>query len=276
MGALRPIDRRVRDVLRRSSTLRAAIVRYRHRGLNPQDFFIASFPRSGNTWLRFLLAYLVAGSGVDYERIDRLIPEVGGQTGALRLASGSRLIKTHEPYHREYRRAVYLIRDVRDVVISWYRTTRPDRYDFSDFDAFVKRFMAGDAAPYGKWTDHVLSWLQRPADAEVFVMSYEQFQANTLDCLRRVVELVGIPCSDEHLAEALAHCSIGEMQRLQRVNARYLRNAFDYRIPDTSGTAGGWRHVLTERHLELLAPALQLQQQVTAALTNISVTDISV
>src|SRR5690349_7136880 len=37
------------------SRLRAPFVWLRHRGLDPQDTFVASYPRSGSTWLCFLL-----------------------------------------------------------------------------------------------------------------------------------------------------------------------------------------------------------------------------
>jgi hypothetical protein len=34
------------------------------------------------------------------------------------MPDGSRLMHTHEPYRRDYRRVVYLVRDIRDVVLS--------------------------------------------------------------------------------------------------------------------------------------------------------------
>jgi hypothetical protein len=230
--------------------------------LTADDCFIASFPRSGNTWLRFLLADLASGHRVDYELIDNLIPAVGAHGRAPMLLGGSRLIKTHEPYRREYRRAIYLVRDVRDVVLSWYRVTRPDRDNFADLDLCVERFVAGIATPYGKWTTHVLSWLRRPpGSAKVLVISYAELQADTLTSVQRVADFVGIRPREGQLEETLARYPIDEMRRLQYANAAYLRETYDYRTPDTSRMAGGWRHKLTDHHLELLAPALRLQQE---------------
>ena len=262
MSVLSPINRRARAVLRRSHSLRSATLAYRHRGLTTDDCFIASFPRSGNTWLRFLLADLAAGGKVDYESVDRLIPGVGRHDGAPLLAGGSRLIKTHERYRQEYQRAVYLVRDVRDVVVSWYRLTRDDRDNFADFDRFVDRFVTGEATPYGKWTDHVASWLQPPpSSAQVLVLLYEELHADTLDALARVTEFVGIKAREDQLQETLARYPVEEMRRLQHVNATYLRHTYGFRTPETSLVAGGWRHKLTDRHLQQLAPALKLQQE---------------
>ncbi|HKS75489.1 MAG TPA: hypothetical protein VJQ82_19930, partial [Terriglobales bacterium] len=41
------------------SKLRAPLVWLRHRGLGPRDTFVASYPRSGSTWLRFQLFELL-------------------------------------------------------------------------------------------------------------------------------------------------------------------------------------------------------------------------
>jgi hypothetical protein len=57
---------------------------------------LASYPRSGNTWLRFVLADVLAESS-SFDNIQGLIPEIGIHGGARSLLpNGGRLIKTHE------------------------------------------------------------------------------------------------------------------------------------------------------------------------------------
>src|SRR5581483_2273754 len=156
--ALIPHATPIRDALRRSRVLRSAVVAARHRGLRRDDIYIASYPRSGNTWIRFLLADLITGEQADFESIDTLIPSVGNHRTAIGISTGRRLIKTHEPHRAAYVTGIYLVRDVRDVLISWYRVTRTDPDDVSDLDAFVADFLTDRASPYGAWTDHVRSW----------------------------------------------------------------------------------------------------------------------
>src|SRR5215831_7110332 len=92
------------------SGLRKPLNRIRHWGLDPNDAFIASYPRSGNTWLRFVLFdVLVSGQISGFDEVNHIIPEVGLHISGYPLLPGrGRLIKTHEPYQKEYRKAIYL------------------------------------------------------------------------------------------------------------------------------------------------------------------------
>lgn len=250
---------RVRGVLRRSRVLRTFTVASRHRGLRADDVFVASYPRSGNTWIRFLLADLATGARPDFPHVDRLIPRVGLHAETADLTAGHRLIKTHEAYRREYRRAVYLIRDARDVLISWYGVTRPDPDDLSDLDTFIDDFLTERASPYGCWIDHVHGWLRaRELGADILVCRYEELRADPATTLRQIAEFIGLTPSDDQIQRTLARNSAGAMRELERANVEYLRRAIGYRSTGMRGIDGTWRDVLTQQHLRAMEPMLAL------------------
>jgi hypothetical protein len=118
---------RAADRLRRSK-LRHLVYGWRHRGLKPADVMLASYPRSGNSWTKLMLAELLAGSGeVNSSSKQWLVPAVGEHLQSPRLLPGDgRLIKTHEPYHKVYRRAIYLVRYVRPVAVSFRELYSPE------------------------------------------------------------------------------------------------------------------------------------------------------
>ena len=254
---------RARDALRRSKTLRAAVVASRHRGLREDDLFIASYPRSGNTWIRFLLADLSTGEQASFESIDKLIPNVGGHRDAPGIAGGRRLIKTHEAWRPEYRHGVYLVRDVRDALISWYRVTRPDPDDLSDLDQFVAEFVTGRASPYGRWTDHVRSWqAARDRGVNIIVYRFEDQKASPAKALKEIAGFFKIDASDEQIDAALARNTPEEMRRLEQEGTEYLRRAVGHRSQGVRrGKVGGWRELLTEQHMRVLAPVLELNAE---------------
>ena len=68
--------------------LRAPVIWMRHRGIDRNDIMIASYPRSGNTWLRFLLTKILTGRSAAFDDVNNVIPEIG-------------IIKTHYTYFRE-------------------------------------------------------------------------------------------------------------------------------------------------------------------------------
>ena len=154
--------RGARAALRRNRALRTAAALYRHRACGPDDVIVASYPKSGNTWLKFLLADVLTDSDPDFARSERAIPLLGSPAGSAVLPGGGHLWKSHEPYsplyRRRCRRAVYLVRDARDVAISEYHfLTRKGRFD-GDLDGFLDVFLAGSADGYGSWDAHVASW----------------------------------------------------------------------------------------------------------------------
>jgi len=69
----------------------------------PDDTFIVSYPRSGNTWTRFLIANLVyAHQEVSFLNIEKLIPDTSSQSSrALKRTPRPRIIKTHCTHHQD-------------------------------------------------------------------------------------------------------------------------------------------------------------------------------
>src|SRR5262245_29265740 len=90
------------------------------------DVWFVSFPRSGNTYWRFLTANLISrGEPVDWTNIERFSPDIYiTYDPALRQIPRPRYIKSHEPFRPNYRRAVLIVRDPRDVAVSCFHSAK--------------------------------------------------------------------------------------------------------------------------------------------------------
>jgi hypothetical protein len=75
------------------------------------DTFVVSYPRSGNTWTRFLIANLVFPSeNVSFLNIERPIPDTSSQSNrALKRIPRPRIIKSHQYFDPRYRRVLYIV-----------------------------------------------------------------------------------------------------------------------------------------------------------------------
>ena len=96
------------------------------------DIFLVSYPKSGNTWLRFLLAYClfdIEPGRVNFHNIENFIPDMYVNWPNRNLAR-PRIIKSHEKFTKNYPRVIYLYRDGRDVMVSYYYHSRLGRYRF--------------------------------------------------------------------------------------------------------------------------------------------------
>lgn len=237
--------RNLRHQLTKSAVVRAPLAWLYHRGLHATDVFIASYPRAGSTWLRFLLYELLTGEEGDFPAVNRAIPGVGRHRAAPPLLSGSRrLLQTHEPYRREYRRAVYLVRDVRDVVVSEFYFQRMWGIFAGDFESFVPAFLRGEVNRYGSWQAHTRAWLdaqaQRPND--ILLVKFGELRRAPEATVAQILAFVGEERADDVIAAAVAHNSKERMREKEDVFNVADKNLSFVR----KGAVGGWRATLTE------------------------------
>ena len=111
----------MRRVLRRALGKRGAVRseaarRIGLREVRPDDTFIASFPRSGNTWVRFLIAGLRhPGQEISFRNIERYVPDIHKSRSSLQAMPPPRFIKSHTPCFEAFPRFLYVVRDGRDL-----------------------------------------------------------------------------------------------------------------------------------------------------------------
>ncbi|MCA1708481.1 MAG: sulfotransferase domain-containing protein, partial [Actinobacteria bacterium] len=226
---------RLRHLLR-STPVRHIATRYRHRDIDQSDVFLASYPRSGNTWLKHLLADLVADADLPFEQIDRIVATVGSHRAAPRLLpAGGRLIKTHEPYRASYRRAIYIVRDVRDVALSYHRWSQGLTAAYSiygevyeELDKFLPPWLEGRLDGYGSWENHVRSWRLASLNqaADLLWVRYEDLRVEPLPTFRRIADWLGVQASDERLNLALERNSLSRMRAKEKLSADYTARQY--------------------------------------------------
>lgn len=231
-----------------TAPLRWPLVRRRHRGIGPADAFIACYPRSGSTWLKFLLCDLLSKRTPDFDRINDVVPNVGYHRAAPELIpGGGRLIRTHEPYRKEYRRAIYLVRDPRDVVLSEHRYHTRIGLTRKDLDGFIDDFVRGRVHGFGSWEAHVLSWLRCPLaeSGDLVLVAYEGMREQPVATLRTILGFLGALASDARIEAALEESSLQRMRAKEGRSERMRRSAARRDLPFVaSGSVGGWRERL--------------------------------
>jgi len=216
------------------------------------DVFVVSYPKSGNSWVRFLIANLVApGRPVDFSSVQQIVPGIDWlSANALRRLPHPRLLKSHEYFDPRYGKLLYLVRDPRDVVVSYYHhhirsRLIPEGYPM---EQYVARFLAGRLDPYGSWHEHVGSWRgARESDPGFLLMRYEDLSAAPERGLRRIADFLGLRPSDAELELACARSSFEAMRKLERFQAETEGTLSPLRVQRPfvrSGTVGGWRREL--------------------------------
>lgn len=250
---------RIRSRLAKTK-LRAPLVWIRHQTLSEQDALIACYPRSGSTWFSFMLYEVLTGEEADFRAVDRNVPYVGKQLRCpALLPNGGRLARTHELHAGGHKRAIYLARDVRDVVISEYFYERfQGRWDGS-LEEFVRRFASGRVNVFGSWTGHVNAWLDAAAEnrIELMVIKYEDLRSGTEATLERTLDFLGVNgAAARRIVKAIRNNAISKMR--EKENCSPYSPGKDG-SPDIrfvrKGSVGGWRLQLKEEQLRVVEEA---------------------
>ena len=218
----------------------------------PDDIFLVSFPKSGNTWTRFLLANLrFPDEPATWTNIDRMVPDPS--TTAKRdfdRMPQPRIIKSHECFDPRYPRVIYVVRDPRDVVVSQYHYHRKIRKigDDSPIETFVARFLAGETCPHGSWGQNVVTWLATMEGSPRFLMlRYEDMVADTARELARVVDFLSLSAGPDQIALAVERSSAARMRKLEEAQTEKSGLTKGSRKDLSfvrSASSGGWRSEL--------------------------------
>lgn len=238
----------------------------RNFAVRPDDTFIVSYPRSGNTWTRFLLANLVfPDKNIDFTNIEKLIPDTSSQSSlTLKKSPGPRIIKTHDYFDCRYPKTIYIVRDPRDVALSYYQFSRKHMQidDSVGLEKFVGDFVSGqlNSAGWGTWKENVASWVYARMGSPRFLMlRYEDMHKNTIAELARLARFMGIDPEPERLQRAIDLSSAERMRKLEKLQDDEWLKTLGYvvrrehkrkkrkDIPFVGGAKeGGWRDSMPE------------------------------
>lgn len=215
----------------------------------PDDVFVVSYPKSGNTWVRFLIGNIYHQDGpVDFSNIEQKVPDIYKNSDSKLLKiKRPRILKSHEYLDPRYKKVIYVVRDPRDVAVSYYHHA----IKFGDIDAdypmsrFVIRFIGGEIDPYGTWYENVASWLNTRGGAQNFLMlRYEDLLDNTQQILHEVARFLELNIDIDVLDGAIESSSLESMQGLER-NQSHLwsstRNTRKDKLFVRVGKSGGWK-----------------------------------
>lgn len=201
------------------------------------DVFLVSYPKSGNTWVRFLLANaLYPDVEVDFHTIHSLIPEVG-QEARRRNLPGPRLLKSHAPFRPEYPQVIYIVRDGRDVYCSYFHYLR----NKLPGDITLRDFLRDDSYYQRTWGEHVTSWLDGSDTGPLLLVYYEDLLEDCAGQLHRMADFIGVGISESRIQAAVRASSFERMRNIEAEKGRAFADQDRADRFMRKGVHGDWR-----------------------------------
>ena len=180
--------------------------------IGERDIVIVGWPKSGNTWLQNCVAGLLYGLQPEWTPdavIQTLVPDLHWFP-AYRRFQPAMFFKSHSLPRPQYRRVVYLVRDGRDALVSFYHHQAAVTGGAVDWQNLIAR----GAGEFGTWAQHVRAWQDNPYQAEMMTMTYEDMKQDLPRELVRLGAFAGLE-RDDAMIRAAAEGASFAMMKLQ-------------------------------------------------------------
>lgn len=194
--------------------------------------WLASYPKSGNTWVRFLLHQYFFGRAERSEEIAETIPDVHvtGRKPEGSPIAGWIAMKTHHrlstkmPMADRTGCAIYIARHPRDVILSslnYMKLIAPPEIARSiEPEGYVRNFIRLGGDPlfiqfgFGSILEHAGSWMSSPSLMRL-VVRYEDLKRRPETELTRMLHFLGHEADPERTRRAVEDSSFKRLRDLE-------------------------------------------------------------
>ncbi|MEM8777652.1 MAG: sulfotransferase domain-containing protein [Cyanobacteria bacterium P01_G01_bin.49] len=194
-----------------------------HVKLRQSDVFLTSYPKSGNTWTRFLIANLIKPDClISFANINDIVPDIyKTPSQQLNELPNTRIIKSHECFDPRYKKVIYLVRNPYSVSVSFYHHLIKFNKisEETEFRDFLQNFLQGlYMKNMGSWEKNVASWLDNKShDKEQFLLiKYEDLRLNPFQETKKIQSFLSLDIEDKKVKEAIELSDFKHMQNLEK------------------------------------------------------------
>ncbi len=188
--------------------------------VNRKDtIYLVSFPKSGNTWVSFLVANVISmhlklDINVNFFNIRHFVPELTGiGTSKLQYFPFRNIIKTHSRFSSEYENIFLLVRNPYDVAVSYFHYLTDLGIYKKDLSAFIRDKRYGARA----WNRHIKSWINNiRSDQHLYLFSYEDFHREPEINLAKLFDIMGFQIDSKIIKKAVEMSSFENMKKLEQ------------------------------------------------------------
>ena len=251
------------------------------RYLRQTDIFLVGHPKSGNTWLAYMLAIVLnddSSSRVTLGNIKEYSPVIHGsdsQIANYQLIASPRVFRNELPvYTGLYPKTIYLIRDPRAVLTSYFHMYRTYFNDFeTTMEGFVAEYISQGCInrfePVVRWDKQVLEWLERSKnDPRVTIVKYEDMVRNRGAVFKQVLDSAQIPYTRRILDLAVQR---GDFQAMRSTEEKHGAASYPGEIGKRGrfirrGKIDGWKDEMDRSIVERIEKEFAVAMKVTGYL----------
>jgi len=211
------------------------------------DVFLVSYPKSGVTFLSLVLANILSSKDnvkrrIDFFNVHDYIPDIHSNPQRIKYLDPPRIIKTHEDFNEWHKRikikghdiifprVIYLIRDGKDAMASYY-----DYFcNLTGKDIRFNDFLKWKTKKRVNWDIHVKGWIlnNNVIDSrEILIIRYEDLLSNEIHEVKKIMDFLGIRVSEAIIEDSIEKSSlrtIGKFEAKFGGGTRYKNSQYTF------------------------------------------------
>ena len=186
------------------------------------DYFLASFPRSGNTWVRFLIANLYntvkrSFDQIDFYNIHNIVPEY--QSGDYPFwAEFPGVFKTHKKYIPLFKNSILLLRSPCDTLYSYCDLLNKHKGLSISLEETVLHETYGVRAI----VEHADSFIKNCEN--LLIIMYEKLHHNPGKEMRKICDFLNLNVPADIIKHAVRKSSFRVMEKTEIEKGRKIGN----------------------------------------------------
>jgi 8-oxo-dGTP pyrophosphatase MutT (NUDIX family) len=239
--------------------------------INLSDCVLVSFPKCGRTWLAMILSRILQKK---YGLLLQDIMSLEKITFPEKKLPGITMVHEDDPQLKKpnelskdkryilNKKIIFLIRDPRDVIVSWYfhQAFRRNRYD-KNLSDFLKKSRGG----FETIIEYYNIWLKYIKNPNFLLVKYEDLSKNPKKEIQKILTFLEIKGIRQGLIKkSIKESSFEKMKEMEKNNVFGVKRLMPKDVKDPrsfkvrSGKVGSYKKYLSKKEIEILNSKLFL------------------
>lgn len=192
-------------------------------GQKGDEYFLISYPKSGNTWLRFLIANLLKKDEmvITLKNVGDFVPDVHVQEQREKISDKNsdflshpkKFVKTHDEYVPFYedKKVIYIVRDGRDTINSYFHYINARQEKQVSVGELIKD---SSYSRYTGWSNHVIGWKEGFCKSKIFIR-YEDLMENPEKEAAKMLKFVNWELPQDKIRKAVGNAAFDNLKNVE-------------------------------------------------------------
>jgi len=170
------------------------------------DVYLVDWFCSGTLWVRSILFFLITKNPIDFNKIQDVVPDIHVSKTISPPFNNSfpRIIKSHDFFNPRYKKVIYILRDPRDAIISFYDfSTKGRGKDIGSLKNFIKGLNG-----INSWCKHLKGWKD---NWDVF-LTYENLHKDCFSEIKKIINYLNLKIPDQEITNAINSASFSNIK----------------------------------------------------------------